>query len=125
MSTSDSDETLSISDTDSDPESEPNDAPAHIDLTLERLQSLQAMGTVSKKDLTEYAKKGLSATRIKLAVLNPRCSCMCRMPIKLLFHICVAFWQLTKRSQDALLWSIQHESGTQKKKQWHIAGQLT
>ena len=105
-----------------DSDSESNVGEASIDLTLERLQSLHAMGSVSKKDLTEYSKQGMSATRIKSAVLRPRCTCMCKMPIKVLYHLCVAFWTLTKKSQDSLLWSIQHEGGDHKRKKWYMAG---
>ena len=105
-----------------DSDSDSNSGEAIIDLTLQRLQSLHAMGSVSKKDLTEYAKKGISASRVKSAILEPRCNCMCKMPIKVLYHLCVAFWTLTKQSQDSLLWSIQHEAGGHRRKRWYMAG---
>lgn len=93
-----------------------------IDLTLERLQSLHAHGTAPKKNLTEYAKRGISTSRIKQAVLRPSCHCACKMPIKLLYKLCLAFWTLGKPTQDSLLWGIQHESGKQKKKRWYMGG---
>lgn len=81
------------------------------------------MGTVNKRDLSDYAKKGMSAKRIKSLVLKPRCSCRCRMPIKLLYQICLAFWSLCKQGQDTLLWEIQ-QSADHKKLQWYLAGLL-
>lgn len=96
-----------------------------VDLTVERCRSWQATGSVPKKNLSECAKSGMSATRIKAAVLQPKCSCLCRLPVKILFHLCMAFWSLTKPTQDALLWGIQHEAGGQKRKQWYLQGQQT
>lgn len=96
-----------------------------VDLTYERLQSLHATGRVNKHELSDYAKRGMKGTRVKKAVLQPRCECMCKMPIKLLYRICIAFWTLTKPTQDSLLWSIQTESGNQKRKRWHLAGPRT
>lgn len=93
-----------------------------VDITLSRLESLHLNGTVNKKDLTEYAQWGISSTRIKQAVSQPRCPCKCKLPLKVLYHLCVAFWTLTKPSQDSLLWTIQQESGNQKRKQWYLAG---
>ena len=116
------DESTSISGSESGSDSSCGDA--IIDLTLERLQSLHTAGTVAKGDLTEYAKTGMSSRRIKEAVTNPKCTCFCKMPIKVLYQLCVAFWTLTKPSQDSLLWALQHESGNRKKKQWYLAGQL-
>ena len=93
-----------------------------VDLTHERLQSLHALGTVPKKQLAQYAKKGLSAKRVKNAVMKPCCNCMCKLPIKVLYNICLAFWTLTKQSQDSCLWSIQNECGGNLKKRWFMAG---
>ena len=93
-----------------------------IDLTQERLQSLHALGKVQKSEMSTYAKKGMSASRIKKSATAPRCECMCRMPVKILYHLCVAFWTLAKPTQDALLWGIQHEGG-HKKNKWMLAGQ--
>lgn len=93
-----------------------------VDITLSRLESLHTNGTVQKKDLTEYAQWGISSTRIKKAVLQPRCPCKCKLPLRVLYHLCMAFWTSTKPSQDSLLWTIQQESGNQKRKQWYLAG---
>ena len=124
MSSSETDDETSttMSDTESGSGSDDDDTPGIVDLTLERLQSLQAHGRVTKHDRSDFAKSGMSATRVKKAVLQPRCECMCRLPIKLLYRICLAFWSLTKPTQDSLLWAIQHESGHQKKKRWHLSG---
>ena len=116
--------TTSMSESETDSDNDGCSADPIIDLTYERLQSLHANGTVCKKDLTEYAKRGTSASRIKSAVLHPQCRCMCKMPIKILYHLCVAFWTLSKSTQDSLLWGIQHESGKQKRKRWYLGGQL-
>ena len=69
-----------------------------VDLTYERLQSLHATGRVNKHELSDYAKRGMKG---------------------------IAFWTLTKPTQDSLLWSIQTESGNQKRKRWHLAGPRT
>ena len=98
--------------------------PAKVDLTLERLQSLHAHGHLSKKKLSGYAKKGMSGTRVKKLLERPVCECACKLPIKILFKICVCFWQLTKTTQDGLLWGLQHEAGCGKKT-WHIQGQVS
>ena len=115
----------SMSESGTDSDNDGCSADPIIDLTYERLQSLHANGTVCTKDLTEYAKRGISGRRIKSAVLHPQCRCMCKMPVKVLYHLCVAFWTLTKPTQDSLLWGIQNESGKQKRKRWYLAGQLS
>ena len=71
---------------------------------------------------TDYAKKGASSKRVKKALNNPVCSCACRVPFYVLFRLVLAFWSLVKNDQDSLLWAIQHESGSQRKKQWFLAG---
>lgn len=112
---------------DSDEDSDDSDhsplasGPAHVDLTLERLQSLHS--TESTEDSSSYyAKAGRSKTRVVGALNNSICKCQCRLPLGILLKVVVAFWLLTKSTQDALLWSLQHEAGTHKKKQWFIAG---
>ena len=90
-----------------------------VDLTLDRLQSLHAGGSVDKAYLSEYAQKGMSGKRVKKSLQKPCCSCRCRMPVMLLHKICVAFWTLCKQSQDSLLWEIQQ---CPKKKRWYMAG---
>ena len=123
-SSGESGETTSISDSEgSDSTNEETSNPSTIDLTLERLQALHALGTVKKKDLTDYAKRGLSTKRIKTAALKPKCTCMCKMPVKMLYQLCCAFWTLCKPAQDCLLWEIQH-TGDAKKKRWFLAGPL-
>ena len=115
-----SNESTSLSDSETDNGSGCGDPT--IDLTLERLQSLHTAGTVQKGDLSEYAKTGMSPTRIKSALKQPVCTCYCKLPVKLLYQLCVAFWTLTKSSQDSLLWSLQHEGGKHRRKQWHLGG---
>ena len=94
--------------------------PAHVDLTLERLQSLHS--TESTEDSSSYAKTGRSKRRVVGALNNPVCKCQCHLPLGILLKVVVAFWLLAKPTQDALLWSLQHEAGTHKKKLWFIAG---
>ena len=94
--------------------------PAHVDLTLERLHSLHS--TESTEDSSYYAKAGRSKTRVVGALNKPICKCQCRLPLGILLKVVAAFWLLAKPTQDALLWSLQHEAGTHKKKQWFIAG---
>ena len=95
--------------------------PAHVDLTLERLQSLHS-STSTSEELSSYAKTGKSKTRVVGALNNPVCKCQCHLPLGILLKVVVAFWLLGKPTQDALLWSLQHEAGTHKKKLWFIAG---
>eukprot|EP00435_Cladocopium_sp_Y103_P069103 s569_g32.t1 len=107
----------------SDSGSDDGGGTGNVDLTQERLQSLHALGKVPKKELTQYAKRGLSAKRVKSAVMKPCCNCMCKLPIKLLYNLCVSFWTLTKQGQDSCLWTIQNEcGGNLKKKRWFMAG---
>lgn len=107
------------SDTDTDT-SESECGIGEIDITLERLQSL--CDYPQKPVSSEYAKHGLSKRRMKVAVSSPICPCKCTMPLRLLAQLCLAFWVLSKSKQDAVLWSIQHESGDQRKKRWYLAG---
>ena len=112
-----------MSDSGSESGSDGQGGTGYVDLVYERLQSLHAHGTVPRKDFTKYAKKGMSAKRVKAAVTKPCCTCMCKLPVKILYQLCVAFWSLTKQSQDSCLWSIQNDSGgNSKKKQWYMAG---
>ena len=115
-SSSSGEPTTSISGSDSSGDSDSTSRVPEVDLTLKRLESLHSSGSVPKKDLSDYAKHGISSKRIKSAVLEPRCECMCKMPVKILYHLCVAFWTLTKQSQDSLLWSLQNETGNHKKR---------
>lgn len=95
----------------------------YVELTLNRLESLHANGTVPTSQLCQYAKHGVSAKRVKRSVAKPCCQCMCKLPIKILYRLCIAFWTLTKQSQDACLWNIQNESGgNAKKKRWYLEG---
>ena len=100
--------------------------PAHVDLTLERLQSLTSMIPTNEptEEMSSYAKTGSSKSRVAGALENPVCTCRCRVPLGILLKVVVAFWLLSKPTQDALLWSLQHEAGTNKKKQWFIQGVL-
>ena len=95
-----------------------------VDLSLERLQSLALSGEhcQQKGKLTEYAEHGRSRQRMADALRHPVCDCRCRIPAQLLLKLCVSFWVLPKEKQDAVLWSIQHESGEQSKKKWYLGG---
>ena len=92
---------------------------ACVDLTYERLVSLQPH---VPKTSTVYSKGGASSKRVKHALKHPVCQCACKVPFNILLRICLAFWALVKNDQDSLLWSIQHESGQQKRKQWFLQG---
>lgn len=93
-----------------------------VDLTYERLVSLQSK---PQNKGNVYAKSGGSQRRIKNALRHPVCQCACRLPFKILLKLCLAFWGLVKSDQDSLLWSLQHESGKKKRKQWFLQGQVS
>ena len=120
METSSESSGVSTSISDSDSGSESSGTDTCIDLSLERLQSLHTLGTVPKKQLGDYAKSGVSTKRIKAAATRPQCSCMCKLPVKVLYHLCIAFWTLAKPSQDSVLWEIQQ--GSSRKKRWFLGG---
>lgn len=111
---SDSDETSSTT-------SMAESGPAQVDLTLQRLQSLQGM-TTADGDPSSFSRNGASRERLADAIKNPCCKCRCKIPLGVLLKIVAAFWMLSKPTQDALLWSLQHEAGPKKKKEWYIAG---
>ena len=96
---------------------------ASVDLTLERLHSLHSVqNTKSIEDMSSYARTGSSKTRVARALNHPICKCRCKVPLGILLKVVAAFWLLAKPTQDALLWSLQHEAGSNKKKQWFISG---
>lgn len=74
--------------------------------------------------MSEFATRGSSKERVVEALRNPRCECKnrCRVPLRTLLKVVVAFWMLTKPTQDSLLWSLQHEAGSNKRKEWFIQG---
>ena len=78
----------------------------------------------SSKRKSAFAKSGVSSKRIKHSLRKPICQCACKVPLKVLLRLCMAFWSLLKPTQDRLLWCIQHESGNQRKKQWFLQGLL-
>lgn len=95
----------------------------HVDLTYGRLQSMHSQtNTVLEGDMSEYAKSGSSKERVHEALRRPCCNCKCRVPAKILMKIVLAFWLLNKPTQDSLLWSLQHEAGVNRKKQWFLSG---
>jgi hypothetical protein len=102
----------------SESESDDGEGYGSVDLTHERIMSLQRK--LDRKSST-YAKTGGSTKRMRNALGNPICSCACRLPLKLLVRICLAFWSLVKQEQDSLLWSLQNEHGKNKTR-WHLQG---
>ena len=93
-----------------------------VDLTLQRLQSLHAMEKKSHATRDGcFVQSGLSKTRCKNVLTAQRCPCRCTMSLRVLIMICQAFWHLTKGCQDSLLWSLQKEAGSGKKR-WAIQG---
>lgn len=91
-----------------------------VNLTLQRLQSMHAVGS-NKGDSSKFSKHGASKTRVKKALHNPVCSCRCKVPFQTLLRVCLAFWMLNKQAQDTVLWSLQREHPGSKK-DWHIEG---
>lgn len=109
--------------TSSDAESSTHDSgPACVDLTLERLQSLQSLGIPNDVEQSVYAKSGGAKDRVVQALRDPCCECKCRVPLQIMIKIAMAFWTLSKKAQDGLLWSLQHEAGNTWKKKWYIQG---
>jgi hypothetical protein len=120
-----SDATASDSDDDSETDSESSsccDGPAHVDLTFERLQSLNMdSGTRPDDGDSAYARSGSSKKRVVEALRNPCCQCECQVPLGILMKVVTAFWVLAKTVQDSLLWGLQSEAG-KKRKKWFIQG---
>ena len=104
----------------SDSSSAGSDRCPGVNLTEERLLSLQLTNAGLEARLSTYAKHGKSKRRIKQAIRRPVCSCGCKLPVAVLVRLCAAFWALTKPTQDSLLWSLQ--CGNAKKKRWHLQG---
>ena len=90
-----------------------------VDLQLVSLQSLQHLG--GSGDASSFAKHGLDRKRIRATLKDPPCTCGCSVPEKVLLKTCQAFWSLPKESQDAVLWSLQCETG---RKIWKIEGKV-
>ena len=117
-----SDATASDSDDDSETDSESSSCgggTAHVDLTLERLQSLIMLDR--EHGDSAYATSGSSKKRVVEALRNPCCQCQCKVPLGILMKVVTAFWLLAKGVQDSLLWGLQSEAGNQKRK-WFIQG---
>lgn len=91
-----------------------------LELSLQRIQSLHASDS-GPPQKSSYAESGMSKSRCKRALKNPPCKCKCSMPLRILLSICQAFWHLSKPSQDSLLWSIQLEAGSSRKR-WSLGG---
>lgn len=91
--------------------------PAVVDLTLERIQSLQSNPDDGD---SVFSRSGSSKSRVVDALRNPCCKCRCQVPLGILMKLVTAFWSLSKTMQDGLLWSLQ--AGQHKKRQWFIQG---
>jgi hypothetical protein len=83
---------------------------------------MHAVASNKDSKMSEYAKNGRSRSRIKDAIGHPGCKCRCVVPYKLLLSVCVAFWVLTKKGQDTVLWSIQQEEEERSKRDWFREG---
>ena len=90
-----------------------------MDLRLSALNSLHSMSELT--DQSVFSSHGLDPDRIKTALKQPPCDCKCSIPASVLTKACKGFWTLPKQAQDALLWSLQAEAGTSRKK-WYIEG---
>ena len=95
-----------------------------VDISSQQLQSMHAVASNRDSTMSEYAKNGRSRTRIKDAIGHPACTCRCVLPYQLLLRVCIAFWALTKKGQDTVLWSIQQEEEESSKRDWFIEGLL-
>ena len=95
-------------------------AVSKVDLKLCHLYSLHSLDEV--QDSSTFASHGVSRARIR-EVLEDPCPCNCRVPGKVVYDVCKAFWSLPKASQDSCLWSLQAGCPGNKKK-WSIEGQL-
>lgn len=104
-------------------ESESNDGPSEVALTLAHLQSLHHC--TESQDTSSYADNGTDPKRLKELLKEPPCNnCQipCRVPLKVLVATCRAFWGLAKEMQDSLLWSLQCSNG--RKTKWSIEGRI-
>lgn len=93
-----------------------------VEISSHRLECMH--GVASNKDrgsVSKYAKNGFSKARLKSALRTPKCECRCRVPLRSLLRVCIAFWMLTKGGQDTVLWTIQQEYPGSKK-DWYIEG---
>lgn len=94
--------------------------PVRRELKLTMLQSLHNLD--AEGDRSCYAENGISVKRIKHVLRNPPCECKCRVPFNILQQACHDFWGLPKSAQDALLWSLQANSGQRSRSTWSIEG---
>ena len=88
-----------------------------VDMKLVALQSFHQLGTSG--DTSSFAKHGADPKRIRAVLRKPPCDCKCSLPSSVLIQTCRTFWSLPKTSQDAVLWSLQSETG---RKTWKIEG---
>lgn len=82
------------------------------------LESLHCLG--GSPDQSSYAANGMNRKRMKTALKHP-CACNCSVPLTVLERTCSTFWGLPKSGQDAVLWSLQANTGATKT-QWMIEG---
>ena len=82
------------------------------------LESLHCLG--GSPDQSSYAANGMNRKRMKTALKHP-CACNCSVPLTVLERTCSTFWGLPKSGQDAILWSLQANTGATKT-QWMIEG---
>lgn len=111
----------------SDPTSGDDGAPeaarGQVDISIQRLQSMHAVASSKEKTTSKYSLNGRSKSRIRNALANPKCNCQCSVPFHAVLQVCIAFWLLTKRGQDTVLWSRQRENpGSGCKRDWYIEG---
>ena len=104
---------------DSDASDDSTSGAREVNLRLVHLESYHGRG---EGDASQFAQNGVCPKRIK-KLLNEKdgiCECGCKIPFSILHKTCQSFWSLDKRSQDALLWSLQ--SGSGRKSTWSIEG---
>ena len=99
---------------DSSSDSDARRGTGEVSLKLAALESLH--NRADSVELSTYALNGTDVDRLKGLLSDPICPCKCTLPLKIVSKICGSFWTLPKENQDALLWSLQCESGRSRKK---------
>ena len=96
----------------------------YVDLTLQRLQTMRAVASEVDTTANKISSHGKSRARIERVLRWPICECACRLPFGTLLRLCMAFWLLSKRAQDTVLWEIQREHPGGGKRDWYLEGRF-
>ena len=96
----------------------------YVDLTLQRLQTMRAVASEVDTTANKISSHGKSRARIERVLRRPICECACRLPFGTLLRLRMAFWLLSKRAQDTVLWEIQREHPGGGKRDWYLEGRF-